>query len=61
MDKPEKKLRRIQLQKFSARYGGAVTVLTYLCGTTKVHKQGTTEVLFYVPEVHYIVHGTPAI
>jgi hypothetical protein len=27
---------------------------TYVCGTTEVHKQGTPEVLFYVPGVHYI-------
>ncbi len=29
----------------SARYGGAITVFTYVCGTMEVHKQGTPEVL----------------
>ncbi len=28
----------------SARYGGAIAVFTYVCGTTEVHKQGTLEV-----------------
>jgi hypothetical protein len=45
----------------SARYGGAITVFTYVCGTTEVHKQGTPEVLFTSWRCITYVHGTSAV
>jgi hypothetical protein len=64
MDQPEKRLRGIQRRKFTelpARYGDAITVFTYVCGTTEVHKQGTQEVLFMSRRCITYVHGTPAV
>ncbi len=45
----------------SARYRGAITVFTYVCGTMEVHKQGTPEVHFTSRRCNTYVHGTPAI
>jgi hypothetical protein len=49
------------LNFWSARYIGAITVFTYVCGTTEVHKQGTPEVLFKSRRCITYVHGTPAV
>jgi hypothetical protein len=46
---------------WSARYGGAITVFTYVCGTMEVHKQGTPEVHFKFWRCITYVHGTPAV
>jgi hypothetical protein len=45
----------------SARYGGAITVFIYVCGTMEVHKQGTPEVHFTFQRCITYVRGTPAV
>jgi hypothetical protein len=45
----------------SARYGGAITVFTYVCGNMEVHKQGTPEVHFTFRRCITYVCGTPAV
>jgi hypothetical protein len=46
---------------WSARYGGEITVFTYVCGTMEVHKQGTLEVHFTSWRYITYVRGTPAV
>ncbi len=45
----------------SAKYGGAFTVFTDVCGTTEVLEQGTPEVLFTSQRRITYVRGTPAV
>ncbi len=66
MHQPEKRLRGIRLRKFSepfqsARYRGAISIFTYVCGTMEVHKQSTPEVLSMSRRCITYEHGTPAI
>jgi hypothetical protein len=46
---------------WSAKYGGAFTVFTDVCGTTEVLEQGTSEVLFTSRRCITYVQGTLAV
>ncbi len=65
MDQPEKRLRGIQLQKFTelpeCQIRRCNYRFTYVCGTTEVHKQGTPEVLFTSRSCITYIHSTPAV
>jgi hypothetical protein len=52
---------RSSVNFWSARYGGAITIFIYVCGTTKVHEQGTTEVVFMSWRCITYVKGTPTV
>ncbi len=45
----------------SARYRGAIAVLTYVCDTMEVYKQGTPEVHFTSRRCISYVRGTPVV